>query len=57
MTSLIVAHGGSAGLVFEAVFLVLPVVIFGTLALISRRRSSDDQGSNDDADDELGTEW
>jgi peptidoglycan biosynthesis protein MviN/MurJ (putative lipid II flippase) len=52
MTSLLLAHGGTAGLVFEAAFLVVPVVVFGILALITRRRR-DDQIEDQD-EDELG---
>jgi hypothetical protein len=61
------AHGGATGLVFEAIFLVVPVVIFGTLALISRRKNSDhadgnhkddkDDKNDRDIDDELGAGW
>ena len=61
---LMLAHGGGAGLVFEAIFLVVPVVVFGTLALISRRKNSDDEegdrkGDKDDGDidDELAAGW
>ena len=49
MTSLVLAHGGTAGLVFEAAFLVVPVVVFAILALITRRRS-DNRNQEEDED-------
>ncbi len=56
MTSLVLAHGGTAGLVFEAAFLVVPVVVFGVLAVISRRRSDnqDQEEDEDQPEPELG---
>ncbi|MDP8975235.1 MAG: hypothetical protein M3N28_02495 [Actinomycetota bacterium] len=49
MTSLVLAHGGTAGLAFEAAFLAVPVVVFAILALISRRRS-DNRSEDEDED-------
>ena len=49
MTSLVLAHGGTAGLVFEAAFLVVPVVVFAILGLITRRRS-DNRNQEEDED-------
>jgi hypothetical protein len=34
-----IAHGGTAGLVFELSFLVVPVLLFTVLAVVSSRRS------------------
>jgi hypothetical protein len=52
--SLTLAHGGAAGLVFEAVFLAVPVLVFAVMALIARRRrNGDDEGE----EEELETGW
>lgn len=40
MTSLVLAHGGTAGLVFESAFLVVPVVVFLSAALEPGRRGN-----------------
>ena len=38
VTMLLLAHGGTAGLIFEIGFLALPVVVFTVLAVVSSRR-------------------
>ena len=53
MTSLVLAHGGTAGLVFELLFVLVPVLVFGTLALLARRR----RGAESADEDDLETGW
>lgn len=55
MTSLVLAHGGTAGLVFEMLFLVVPIFVFGTLALLARRKRGGESAAEDE--DELETGW
>lgn len=38
MPTLLLGHGGTAGLIFEIGFLALPVVVFTVLAVVSSRR-------------------
>ena len=45
----VLAHGGAAGLLAETLFLVVRVLVFGTLALIARRK----RGAESEEEDEL----
>jgi len=47
-------HGGTAGAVFEAVFLGVPVLVFAVMALIARRKRD---GEDDEEEEELETGW
>ena len=38
MSVLTLAHGGTAGLIFEIGFLAVPVVVFTVMAIVSARR-------------------
>lgn len=40
---MLLAHGGTAGLLFEIAFLAVPVVVFSVMAILSgrRRRAAD----------------
>jgi hypothetical protein len=52
--ALMLAHGGAAGAAFEAAFLAVPVLVFGVMALIARRkRDTGDEGE----EEELETDW
>lgn len=49
MTTLTLAHGGTAGLIFELGFLALPILIFTVMAVVSskkrsRREAGEEQG-------------
>ena len=57
MISPMLGHGGAAGLVFEFIFLGVPVVIFGVLSLLARRkrnREGSEGGEGDDVDTVAG---
>ena len=48
MSKLLLAHGGTAGLVFEIGFLAVPVVVFTVLAVVSsRRRRREEEGEEE----------
>ena len=48
--TLVLAHGGTVGLVFEIAFLAVPVVVFTVMAVVSsRRRKDEDAGDGGDA--------
>ena len=38
MTTLTLAHGGTAGLIFEIAFLAVPVIVFTVMAVVSSRK-------------------
>lgn len=39
MTTLTLAHGGTAGLVLELAFVAVPVLVFVVMAVVSSRRA------------------
>ena len=48
MSVLTLAHGGTAGLIFEIGFLAVPVIVFTVMAVVSsRRRREEDAGVAD----------
>jgi len=51
--SLMLAHGGAAGAAFEAAFLAVPMLVFGVMALIARRK----RDAGDVEEEELETDW
>ncbi len=44
----VLAHGGSAGLVAEIAFVVVPVAVFALLSRISRRRRQREEAEAED---------
>lgn len=46
------AHGGTAGLLVEALFLGVPAALFGLFILVSRRRSQHDEANQPAAEPE-----
>ena len=39
MTEMVLAHGGTTGLMFELAFVVIPLMAFIVMAVLSRRRA------------------
>lgn len=48
MTTLTLAHGGTAGLIFELGFLAVPVLVFTVMAVVSGRRRRDREEAGTD---------
>ncbi|MGH9164441.1 MAG: hypothetical protein ACRDZW_02865 [Acidimicrobiales bacterium] len=44
MPTLMLAHGGTVGLIFEIGFLAVPVLVFTLMALLARRREDGADG-------------
>ena len=48
MTTVLLGHGGTAGLIFEIGFLAVPVIVFTVMAVVSsRRRREEEAGAAD----------
>lgn len=54
MAEMLLAHGGTAGLVFEIAFLAVPVIVFTVMAVVSSRRKDADDAPADDQSGEVG---
>ena len=50
MSTLTLAHGGTAGLLFEVGFLAVPVLVFTVMAVVSSRRSRAEEGDEPEVD-------
>ncbi len=46
MTTLTLAHGGTAGLIFEVGFLAVPILVFTVMAVVSSRRAKRDEAQD-----------
>lgn len=53
MPKLLLAHGGTAGLVFEIAFLAVPVIVFTVMAVVSSRRKDADDPPPGDQPEEV----
>ena len=46
MSTLMLAHGGTVGLIFEVGFLAVPVLVFTFMARAARRREEREEGTD-----------
>lgn len=55
MSTLVLGHGGTAGLIFEIGFLAVPVLVFAVMAVVSgrRRAAEDEDPAGDDPEAEV----
>jgi hypothetical protein len=44
VSTLTLAHGGTAGLIFEIGFLAVPILVFTVMAVVSSRRARREEG-------------
>lgn len=49
MTTLTLAHGGTAGLILELAFVAVPILIFVALAVVASRREKAKQAGREPA--------
>jgi hypothetical protein len=48
--TLTLAHGGTAGLIFEIAFLAVPVLVFTVMGVMSSRRARREKGEEPEVD-------
>jgi hypothetical protein len=56
MSTPVLSHGGTAGLIFEIGFLAVPVLVFAVMAVVSGRRRASQDDDPDAADRETEVE-
>lgn len=52
--TVVLAHGGAAGAVAEAAFIIVPILVFGFMARVSRKRREAAEEAEAGEEDEEG---